>query len=181
MDIASSEFYKDGHYELKTNGDWKSSDDLINWYDWIINNYSVASIEDGVGERDWDGWKVMTERLGKTTQLVGDDLFVTNTKLLQKGIDEKVGNAILVKPNQIGSLSETIDAVMLAKKNNYRTIISHRSGETEDTSIAHIAVGLGAGQIKTGSLSRSERICKYNELIRIADNNSNLGLKNPFI
>lgn len=181
MDIASSEFYKDGHYELKTNGDWKSSDDLINWYDWIINNYSVASIEDGLGEKDWEGWKRLTERLGDRIQLVGDDLFVTNTKLLKKGIDEKVGNAILVKPNQIGTLSETIEAVMLAKRNNYRTIISHRSGETEDTSIAHIAVGLGAGQIKTGSLSRSERICKYNELIRIADNNSRLGLRNPFI
>jgi len=180
MDIAASEFYNDGHYELKTNGDWKTSDDLINWYDWIINNYPVASIEDGLGERDWEGWKKLTDRIGKTTQLVGDDLFVTNTKLLKKGIETGVGNAILVKPNQIGTLSETIEAVMLAKNNNYRTIISHRSGETEDTSIAHIAVGLGAGQIKTGSLSRSERICKYNELIRIADNNSNLGLRNPF-
>lgn len=181
MDIASSEFYKDGHYELRTNGDWKTSDDLINWYDWIINNYPVVSIEDGLGEKDWEGWKKLTERLGKSTQLVGDDLFVTNTKLLQKGIDSKVGNAILIKPNQIGTLSETIDAVLLAKKNGYRSVISHRSGETEDTSIAHIAVGLGAGQIKTGSLSRSERICKYNELIRIADNNSTLGLRNPFI
>lgn len=181
MDIAASEFYNDGHYELKTNGDWKSSDDLINWYDWIVNNYPVVSIEDGLGENDWEGWKNLTERLGKTTQLVGDDLFVTNTKLLKKGIEKNVGNAILVKPNQIGTLSETIEAVMLAKRNNYRTIISHRSGETEDTSIAHIAVGLGAGQIKTGSLSRSERICKYNELIRIADNNSHLGLRNPFI
>ena len=181
MDIASSEFYKDGHYELRTNGDWKTSDDLINWYDWIVNNYPVVSIEDGLGEKDWEGWKKLTERLGKSTQLVGDDLFVTNTKLLQKGIDSKVGNAILIKPNQIGTLSETIDAVLLAKKNGYRSVISHRSGETEDTSIAHIAVGLGAGQIKTGSLSRSERICKYNELIRIADNNSTLGLRNPFI
>ena len=181
MDIASSEFFKDGHYELKTNGDWKTPDDLINWYTWIIDNYPVVSIEDGLGEKDWEGWKKMTERIGGRVQLVGDDLFVTNTRLLQRGIDEKVGNAILVKPNQIGTLSETIDAVMLAKKNSYRTIISHRSGETEDTSIAHIAVGLGAGQIKTGSLSRSERICKYNELIRIAEGNSTLGLNNPFL
>lgn len=181
MDIASSEFFKDGHYELKTNGDWKTPDDLINWYTWIIDNYPVVSIEDGLGEKDWEGWKKMTERIGGRVQLVGDDLFVTNTKLLQRGIEEKVGNAILVKPNQIGTLSETIDAVMLAKKNSYRTIISHRSGETEDTSIAHIAVGLGAGQIKTGSLSRSERICKYNELIRIAEGNSTLGLNNPFL
>ena len=181
MDIAASEFFKDGHYELRTNGDWKSSEDLINWYTWIVENYPVVSIEDGLGENDWGGWKKLTEKLGGKTQLVGDDLFVTNTRLLQKGIEEKVGNAILVKPNQIGTLSETIDAVLLAKKNNYRTIISHRSGETEDTSIAHIAVGLGAGQIKTGSLSRSERICKYNELILIAESNSTLGLNNPFI
>ena len=176
MDIASSEFYNNDHYELKTNGDWKSSDDLINWYTWIIDNYPVVSIEDGLAENDWDGWKDLTARLGKRCQLVGDDLFVTNTKLLKKGISEKVANAILIKPNQIGSLSETIDAVMMAKKAGYNTIISHRSGETEDTSIAHIAVGLGAGQIKTGSLSRSERIAKYNELMRISEFNPQLGL-----
>lgn len=177
MDIAASEFFKDGHYELKTNGDWKTADDLVNWYTWILDNYPVVSIEDGLSEDDWEGWKMMTERLGERVQLVGDDLFVTNTELLEKGIEKKVGNAILIKPNQIGTLSETIEAVNLAKKNNYRTIISHRSGETEDTSIAHIAVGLGAGQIKTGSLSRSERMCKYNELIRIAEGNSRLGLE----
>ena len=180
MDIASSEFYDKDHYVLKTNGDWKSADDLTNWYDWIVNNYPVVSIEDGLAENDWAGWKMMTERLGKTIQLVGDDLFVTNTKLLKKGIEEKAGNAILIKPNQIGSLSETINAVKLAKENGYKTIISHRSGETEDVSIAHIAVGLGAGQIKTGSLSRTERLAKYNELIRIAEGNSRLGLANPF-
>lgn len=183
MDIASSEFYvpdNGGHYELKTTGEWKSSDDLINWYTWILDNYPVVSIEDGLAENDWDGWKDMTERLGKRCQLVGDDLFVTNTKLLKKGIENKVGNAILIKPNQIGSLSETIDAVLMAKKANYNTIISHRSGESEDTSIAHIAVGLGAGQIKTGSLSRSERIAKYNELIRIAEGNSTIGIKRIF-
>ena len=176
MDIASSEFYHDDHYELKTNGDWKTADDLINWYEWILDNYPVVSIEDGLAENDWAGWKVMTERLGKRCQLVGDDLFVTNTKLLKKGIKEKVANAILVKPNQIGTLSETIDAVLTAKKAGYNTIISHRSGETEDTSIAHLAVGLGAGQIKTGSLSRSERIAKYNELMRISEANSRLAI-----
>jgi enolase len=180
MDIASSEFYDNDHYVLKTNGDWKSSDDLINWYHWILENYPVVSIEDGLAENDWDGWKDLTERLGRRVQLVGDDLFVTNTKLLQKGIDEKAGNAILIKPNQIGTLSETIDAVLLAKKNGFNTIISHRSGESEDNSISHLAVGLGSGQIKTGSLSRSERIAKYNELMRIAEANSTLGLTNPF-
>ena len=180
MDIAASEFAKDDHYELKTNGDWKTSDDLANWYQWIIDNYPVVSIEDGLGENDWNGWKMLTERFNDRLQLVGDDLFVTNSKLLQRGIDEKAANAILIKPNQIGTLTETIDAVLLAKQNNYRCIISHRSGETEDTSIAHLAVGLGTGQIKTGSLSRTERIAKYNELMRIAEANSKLGLENPF-
>ena len=176
MDIAASEFYDKDHYVLKTNGDWKSADDLINWYDWIINNYPVISIEDGLAENDWANWKKLTERLGDRIQLVGDDLFVTNTELLEKGIKEGVANAILIKPNQIGTLSETIDAVLMAKKAGYKTVMSHRSGETEDVSIAHLAVGLGTGQIKTGSLSRSERIAKYNELIRIAESNSRLGL-----
>lgn len=180
MDIASSEFYDKDHYVLKTNGDWKSAEDLTNWYTWILDNYPVVSIEDGLAESDWEGWKMMTARLGGRVQLVGDDLFVTNTRLLKRGIEEKAGNAILVKPNQIGSLSETINAVKMAKKAGYRTIISHRSGETEDVSIAHIAVGLGPGQIKTGSLSRSERMAKYNELMRIAEANSRLGLANPF-
>ena len=180
MDIAASEFYDQDHYVLKTNGDWKSADDLINWYTWIIDNYPVVSIEDGLAENDWDNWRIMTERLGSRVQIVGDDLFVTNTELLSKGINEKIANAILIKPNQIGTLSETISAVLLAKKAGYNTIMSHRSGETEDVSIAHLAVGLGCGQIKTGSLSRSERIAKYNELIRIAEKNSRLGLFNPF-
>lgn len=180
MDIAASEFYDHDHYVLKTNGDWKSADDLINWYTWIIDNYPVVSIEDGLAENDWANWKIMTERLGNRIQLVGDDLFVTNTKLLKKGIESGVANAILIKPNQIGTLSETIDAVLTAKKAGYRTVMSHRSGETEDVTIAHLAVGLGTGQIKTGSLSRSERIAKYNELIRIADTNSRLGLTDPF-
>ena len=181
MDIAASEFYDTDHYVLKTNGDWKTADDLINWYTWIIDNYPVISIEDGLAETDWANWRIMTERLGSRVQLVGDDLFVTNVKLLERGITEQVANAILIKPNQIGTLTETINAVMLAKKSGYRTVMSHRSGETEDTSIAHLAVGLGTGQIKTGSLSRSERIAKYNELIRIAESNSHLGLRNPFI
>ena len=180
MDVASSEFAAGDHYELKTNGDWKTSDDLANWYQWIIDNYPVVSIEDGLGENDWDGWKMLTDRFGSRIQLVGDDLFVTNSKLLQKGIDMGAGNAILIKPNQIGSLTETIDAVLLAKKNGYNCVMSHRSGETEDTTISHLAVGLGTGQIKTGSLSRSERIAKYNELMRIAEANSTLGLENPF-
>ncbi len=181
MDIAASEFYDNDHYVLKTNGDWKSADDLINWYTWIADNYPLVSIEDGLAENDWVNWKIMTDRLGDRIQLVGDDLFVTNTKLLEKGIESGVANAILIKPNQIGTLTETIDAVMTAKRAGYRTIMSHRSGETEDVSIAHLAVGLGTGQIKTGSLSRSERIAKYNELIRIADTNSRLGLKNLFV
>ena len=168
MDIASSEFFDKDHYVLKTNGYWKTADDLINWYTWILDNYPLVSIEDGLAENDWAGWKDMTN-LGDRCQLVGDDLFVTNEKLLEKGIDEKVGNAILIKPNQIGTLTETIRTVKLAKEHNYNTIISHRSGETEDTTIAHLAVGLGAGQIKTGSLSRSERIAKYNELLRISE------------
>ncbi len=180
MDVAASEFAVDDHYELKTNGDWKTSEDLANWYQWITDNYPVVSIEDGLGENDWDGWAKLTERFGEDIQLVGDDLFVTNSKLLQKGIDKKVANSILIKPNQIGSLTETIDAVLLAKKNGYTCVMSHRSGETEDVSIAHLAVGLGTGQIKTGSLSRSERIAKYNELIRIAEANSTLGLTNSF-
>ena len=180
MDIAASEFYDQDHYVLKTNGDWKSSDDMINWYDWIINNYPVVSIEDGLAENDWNNWKIMTERMGSRIQLVGDDLFVTNTRLLEKGIEEKCANAILIKPNQIGTLSETIDAVKLAKQSGYKTVMSHRSGETEDVSIAHLAVGLGTGQIKTGSLSRTDRVSKYNELIRIADTNSRLGLTDPF-
>ena len=180
MDIAASEFAKDDHYELKTTGEWKTSANLADWYQWIIDNYPVVSIEDGLAENDWANWRKMTERLGSRIQLVGDDLFVTNTELLSRGIKDGVANAILIKPNQIGTLSETIDAVLMAKKAGYNTVMSHRSGETEDVTIAHLAVGLGTGQIKTGSLSRTDRIAKYNELIRIADTNSILGLFNPF-
>ncbi|MBR3324005.1 phosphopyruvate hydratase [Candidatus Saccharibacteria bacterium] len=190
LDIAASEFYNNepaappydkGHYELKTNGEWKTADDMINWYEYLIDNYSVVSIEDGLSENDWKNWQIMTRRLGDKAQLVGDDLFVTNTKLLSRGIESKIANAILIKPNQIGTLTETIDAVKMAKNAGYNTIMSHRSGETEDVSIAHLAVGLGTGQIKTGSLSRSERIAKYNELIRIAETNPELKLAKPLV
>ncbi len=189
LDIASSEFYQEkpenppydhGHYELKTNGDWKTADDMINWYEYLVDNYSVVSIEDGLAESDWENWQILTKRLGKKIQLVGDDLFVTNTELLKRGINEQAGNAILIKPNQIGSLTETIATVKMAKAAKFNTIMSHRSGETEDVSIAHLAVGLGTGQIKTGSLSRSERIAKYNELIRISESNKNLKFIRPF-
>lgn len=176
LDIAASEFQEEDYYKLKTNAQVCSADDLVNWYASLAKDYPLLSVEDGLAENDWSAWVMMTERLGKNMQLVGDDLFVTNTELLKKGIKEKAANAILIKPNQIGTLTETIDAVKLAHKNSYRTIISHRSGETEDTSIAHIAVGLGAGQIKTGSLSRTDRLAKYNELIRIAGSNSTLPL-----
>lgn len=180
LDVAASEFWNDDHYELKTDGSWKTSEDMIDWYEWIINNYPVVSIEDGLAESDWEGWIALTERLGDRVQLVGDDLFVTNTKLLERGIEAKAANAILIKPNQIGTVSETIAAVKMARDASYRIVMSHRSGETEDTSIAHLAVGLGTGQIKTGSLSRSERICKYNELIRIAEDEPNLKFKPIF-
>lgn len=180
MDVAASEFFADDHYELKTTGEWKSSEDMINWYQWIVDNYPVVSIEDGLSESDWANWATMTARLGGRIQTVGDDLLVTNTKLLKKGIADKVANAILIKPNQIGTLTETIAAVLMAKMNGWRTVISHRSGETEDTTIAHIAVGLAAGQIKTGSLSRTDRVAKYNELIRISEGDSTLGLSDPF-
>ena len=180
MDVAASEFCENGEYILKTNGEKKTADEMIAWYEELVSKYPVVSIEDGLVEDGWSDWKKLTDRLGSKIQLVGDDLFVTNSELLKRGIDEGVANAVLVKLNQIGSLSETIKTVMMAKAAGYNSIISHRSGETEDTTIAHLAVGLGAGQIKTGSLSRSERICKYNELMRIAESNSRLGLTDPF-
>lgn len=180
MDIASSEFYSNNKYSLRTNNEIKNASEMIDWYSDLIEKYPIVSIEDGLAEDDWDNWKELTAELGDKVQLVGDDLFVTNSKILERGIKEKAANAILIKLNQIGSLSETIEAVKMAKVAGYNTIISHRSGETEDTTIAHLAVGLGAGQIKTGSMSRSERICKYNELMRIAESNSRLGLAKPF-
>jgi enolase len=167
LDCASSSFYKNGSYKFENSN--KSANDLINIYESWLNKYPILSIEDGLSENDWSGWKELTKRLGDKLQLVGDDVFVTNPKIFKEGIEKGIANAILVKVNQIGSLSETLEAVGLAKKNNYNAILSHRSGETEDTTIAHLAVAIGCGEIKTGSLSRTDRICKYNELLRIEE------------
>ena len=169
IDVAASEFYEDGIYNLKGANLKLTTDELIDYYQTLLDKYPIISIEDPVDENDWEGFKKMTERYGDKIQLVGDDLFVTNKKYLQKGIDMHAGNAILLKINQIGTISETIDTINLAKAHGYNTIISHRSGETEDTSIADLAVGLNLGQIKTGSLSRTDRTCKYNELLRIEE------------
>jgi enolase len=167
LDCAASSFCKDGKYTFE--GSSKTSADLIAIYEGWLLKYPILSIEDGLSEHDWSGWQEMTKRIGDKVQLVGDDIFVTNPKIFKKGIAEKIGNAILIKVNQIGSLSETLEAIAIAKKNKYKAIISHRSGETEDTTIAHLAVATGVGQIKTGSLSRTDRICKYNELLRIQE------------
>ncbi|HEY8400490.1 MAG TPA: phosphopyruvate hydratase, partial [Cytophagaceae bacterium] len=172
MDAAASEFYdpetKLYHFK-KSSGEKLTSSQMANfWADWV-KKYPIVSIEDGMAEDDWDGWKELTNLIGEKTQLVGDDLFVTNVKRLQEGIDKGIGNSILVKVNQIGSLTETIDAVSLAKRNSYTSIMSHRSGETEDTTIADLAVALNTGQIKTGSSSRSDRMAKYNQLLRIEE------------
>lgn len=169
LDCASSEFYKNGKYHLDGEGKILSSDELISYYEELVKNYPIFSIEDACAENDFDGWKKITSRLGSQIQLVGDDLFVTNPKILAKGIKEKMANAMLVKFNQIGTLSETLAAINLAKSAGYNNILSHRSGETEDTTIAHIAVATNCGQIKTGSLCRSDRTAKYNELIRIEE------------
>jgi enolase len=172
LDPASSEFYdkKSGKYVFKkSDKSEKNSEQMASYWESWVRQYPIISIEDGLAEDDWDGWRLLTEKIGKTTQLVGDDLFVTNTKRLQKGIEENVGNSILIKVNQIGSISETLDAIELARRNGYTSIISHRSGETEDTFIADLAVGTGAGQIKTGSASRTDRIAKYNQLLRIEE------------
>ena len=169
LDCAASEFYKDGLYHLSGEGLQLSS---AQWTDMMatwVDKYPIISIEDGMAEGDWDGWKTLTDRLGKKVQLVGDDLFVTNTKILQEGIDKGVANSILIKINQIGTLTETFAAIEMAKRAGYTSVISHRSGETEDTTIADIAVGTNAGQIKTGSLSRSDRLAKYNQLLRIEE------------
>jgi enolase len=169
LDCAASEFYRDGRYHLEAEGltleagEW--TDILASW----VDKYPIISIEDGMSEGDWDGWKLLTERLGSGVQLVGDDLFVTNTKILQEGIDKRIANSILIKINQIGTLTETFAAIEMAKRAAYTAVISHRSGETEDSTIADIAVGTNAGQIKTGSLSRSDRMAKYNQLLRIEE------------
>ena len=169
IDVAASEFYKDGKYNLVGEGRSLTTDELIDFYDELVNKYPIISIEDPVDENDWDGFTKVTERLGDKIQLVGDDLFVTNKKCLQMGIDHHAGNAILLKVNQIGTITETLETIYLARENGYATIISHRSGETEDTTIADLAVGLNLGQIKTGSMSRTDRICKYNQLMRIEE------------
>ena len=167
MDSASSEFYADGKYDY--DGKQISSVELIAEYAKLVKKYPIVSVEDGLDQNDWAGWKELTAKLGGDIQLVGDDLFVTNVRDLQKGIDNNIANSILIKLNQIGSLSETLETIALAKKNKYTSVISHRSGETEDVTIAHLAVATGVGQIKTGSLSRTDRLCKYNELLRIEE------------
>jgi enolase len=169
LDCAASEFYKDGKYVLAGEGRSMSSEEFADYLAELCDRYPIISIEDGMDESDWDGWKILTEKLGKKIQLVGDDLFVTNTKILQRGIDENVANSILIKFNQIGSLTETLDAIKMAKDAGYTAVISHRSGETADTTIADLAVATAAGQIKTGSLCRSDRVAKYNRLIRIEE------------
>lgn len=177
LDVASSELYKDGKYELKTEGKTLTSDEMVEWLVALTQKYPIVSIEDGLAESDWDGWKKLTAKIGDKVQLVGDDLFVTNIEFLKRGITEKAGNAILIKPNQIGTLTETIQAVRMAQDAGWNTVMSHRSGETEDTTISHLAVGLSTGQIKTGSLSRTDRVAKYNELLRIEEE---LGAKAVF-
>lgn len=169
IDVAASEFYKDGKYVLAGEGVSLTTDELIEYYKDLISKYPIITIEDPVDENDWEGFTKVTQEIGNKVQLVGDDLFVTNKKYLQKGIDNHAGNAILIKVNQIGTISETIDTINLAKENGYNTVISHRSGETEDTTIADLAVGLDLGQIKTGSMSRTDRMCKYNQLLRIEE------------
>ncbi|RKT49707.1 enolase [Azonexus fungiphilus] len=169
LDCAASEFYKDGKYHLAGEGLQLTSEQFTDYLANLCDRFPIVSIEDGMSEADWDGWKLLTDRLGNKVQIVGDDIFVTNTKIFKEGIKKGIGNAILIKINQIGTLSETFAAVEMAKRAGYTAVISHRSGETEDSTIADIAVGLNAGQIKTGSLSRSDRIAKYNQLIRIEE------------
>lgn len=177
LDCASSEFYKDGVYDMSGEGKKFSPEEFADYLAELAAKYPILSIEDGMDESDWDGWKVLTEKIGSTCQLVGDDLFVTNTKILKEGIDKSIANSILIKFNQIGSLSETLDAIKMAQEAGYTAVISHRSGETEDTTIADLAVATAAGQIKTGSLSRSDRVAKYNRLLRIE---AELGEKAPY-
>ena len=169
LDVASSEFYKDGVYTLSSEGLKLNSNELINYLSKLRDNYPILSIEDGLAEDDWDGWSNLTAKLGRNTQLVGDDLFVTNPKIFKKGIDSQIANSILIKLNQIGTISETLQAINLAKENDYNFIISHRSGETEDVTIADLAVATSSGLIKTGSMSRSDRVSKYNQLLRIEE------------
>jgi enolase len=177
LDVAASSFFKAGQYNLEGEGSQKNSNQMIELYASLCAKYPIVSIEDGLDENDWTGWKKLTETLGNKTQLVGDDLFVTNPRLLARGIETSTANSILIKLNQIGTVSETLETIELAKRNGYTTIISHRSGETEDTFIADLAVATNAGQIKTGSASRTDRIAKYNRLIRIEEE---LGVHSKF-
>lgn len=170
MDVAATELYKeDGKYHLEGEGIARTSEEMVNYYETLIEKYPIISIEDGLDEEDWEGWKLLTEKLGKKVQLVGDDLFVTNTERLSKGIELRISNSILIKVNQIGTLTETLDAIKMAERAGYTAVISHRSGETEDTTIADLAVAVNAGQIKTGAPSRSDRVAKYNQLLRIEE------------
>lgn len=169
MDAAASEFYDDGKYVLKSEDRKLDSTAMIDYYDGLIEKYPILSIEDGLAEQDWEGWGLMTDRLGSSIQIVGDDIFVTNPEILRRGVEEGVANSILIKLNQIGTVTETLDAIELAKQEGYTTVISHRSGETEDTFISDLVVGVNGGQIKTGSISRTDRIAKYNQLIRIEE------------
>jgi len=169
LDVAATELIKDNRYVLKAEGESFSNSQMVDWIAQLVENYPIVSVEDGLGEDDWDGWKYLTKILGEKIQLVGDDNLVTNPIYLKKAIDDQAGNAVLIKLNQIGTLTETIETIMMAKKAKWNTVTSHRSGETEDTTIAHLAVGLSAGQIKTGSLSRTDRVAKYNELLRIEE------------
>ena len=177
LDAASSEMFKDGKYKFyKSTGKELTSDEMVDYWTSWVNKYPIISIEDGMAEEDWDGWKKLTDAIGNKVQLVGDDLFVTNTRILQKGIDKGVANSILIKVNQIGTVTETINAVQLAQTHGYTTIMSHRSGETEDTTIADLAVALNCGQIKTGSASRTDRLAKYNQLLRIEEELGDAGI-----
>ena len=169
LDAAASEFYKDGKYIFQSEGRSLSASELIDYYEALIDKYPLYSIEDGLAEGDWDSWALMTERLGNNIQIVGDDIFVTNPDIFRRGIEKGIGNSILIKLNQIGTVTETLDTIQMAKESGYTTVVSHRSGETEDSFIADLAVGINAGQIKTGSMSRSDRIAKYNQLIRIEE------------
>ncbi|MCX7736308.1 MAG: phosphopyruvate hydratase [Candidatus Kapabacteria bacterium] len=170
IDTAASEMVENGKYKMfKSSGEYKTSEEMINWYIELCNKYPIYSIEDGLGENDWEGWQKLTQALGNRIQLIGDDIFVTNPEFLERGIREKIGNSILIKVNQIGTLTETLETMKMAHRNGYRTVISHRSGETEDTTIADIAVATNAGQIKTGAPSRTDRVAKYNQLIRIEE------------
>jgi enolase len=169
MDAAASEFYRDGKYHLASEGKALTADEMIDYYEDLIDKYPIYSIEDGLAEQDWNNWFKMTERIGRMIQIVGDDIFVTNPAIFEKGIADGIGNSILVKLNQIGTLSETLDTIEMAKQAGYTTVISHRSGETEDYFISDLVVGVSGGQIKTGSLSRSDRVSKYNQLIRIEE------------